>query len=169
MAFIFRKTCVISLDFHPSDKLQILFIVSISYCKYNMGNKSEVHDMPSSYALKDVDTLAQAAAERFADEALHKYYLNYYKNYYAQQMGTDSPAQPSLTNAGAVAAQLAMQQQINTVETPAFSMPSENDGKKYRKYLFHFIHIYAAKLANSACLQFVYRAGNKIVIFLHCI
>lgn len=95
-----------------------------------MGNVKEVHELPSSYTPGDMDKLADVAAKRFADDALHKYYANYYRNYYAQQMAKNLVVQDIVTKPV-----LTMQPKLNPIQTPAFSMPSETDGKTYRKYL----------------------------------
>ncbi|CAG9816598.1 unnamed protein product [Phaedon cochleariae] len=127
--------------------------VILSYCKYNMGDTKKAYSqadsdafpnagVPSTYAMTDVDSLAEYAARRYAkspQEYLH--YIEYYRAFFAQQISSGQSItlqenQMDAANAAAAVAQSAIQQ-LNANKsyydggTAAAATPTGTDGKKY--------------------------------------
>ncbi|XP_050314688.1 RNA-binding protein 5-like [Anthonomus grandis grandis] len=124
----------------------------ISYCKYNMGDTRKAYSqvdhaafpnasIPQTYALADVDSLAEYSATRYAktpDEYTH--YYNYYRQFFTQQINEGNSItlhnenQMDAANAAAAVAQAAIQQMQATktyYEPSQMQMPTGTDGKRY--------------------------------------
>ncbi|KAG5881075.1 hypothetical protein JTB14_020405 [Gonioctena quinquepunctata] len=126
--------------------------VILSYCKYNMGNTKKAysqvyHDafpnaaVPSTYAMADVDCLAEYAARQYAKTPQeYMYYIEYYRNFFTQQISSGNSItlqenQMDAANAAAAVAQSAIQQ-LNASKSyydpdMAMTIPTGTDGKKY--------------------------------------
>jgi RNA-binding protein 5/10 len=126
--------------------------VILSYCKYNMGDNKKAYSqadnaafpnasVPSTYAMTDVESLAEYAARRYAktpNEYMH--YIEYYRNYFTQQISAGNSItlhqenQMDAANAAAAVAQSAIQQMHankNFYDTTHMSIPNGTDGKRY--------------------------------------
>lgn len=99
--------------------------------------------VPSTYAMTDVESLAEYAANRYAktpQEYIH--YVMYYKEYFTQQISAGNSItlqqdnQMDAANAAAAVAQSAIQQ-VNATksmyDTTQRAIPTGVDGKRYRK------------------------------------
>nr|XP_023020760.1 RNA-binding protein 5 [Leptinotarsa decemlineata] len=125
--------------------------VILSYCKYNMGDTKKAYSqadheafpnaaIPSTYAMTDVDSLAEYAARRYAKTPQeYMQYIEYYRNYFSQQISSGNSItlqenQMDAANAAAALAQSAIQQ-LNANKTyydpGAVTLPTGTDGKKY--------------------------------------
>lgn len=126
--------------------------VILSYCKYQMGDNKRAYSeaenvafpnaaVPSTYAMTDVDSLAEYAANRYAktpQEYIH--YVMYYKEYFTQQISAGNSItlqqdnQMDAANAAAAVAQSAIQQ-VNATksmyDTSQRAIPTGIDGKRY--------------------------------------
>ncbi|KAL3289360.1 hypothetical protein HHI36_022796 [Cryptolaemus montrouzieri] len=126
--------------------------VILSYCKYQMGDNKRAYSeaenvafpnagIPSTYAMTDVDSLAEYAANRYAkspQEYVH--YVMYYKEYFSQQISAGNSItlhqdnQMDAANAAAAVAQSAIQQ-VNATKSMYDStqraIPTGLDGKRY--------------------------------------
>ncbi|XP_044765450.1 RNA-binding protein 5-like isoform X2 [Coccinella septempunctata] len=126
--------------------------VILSYCKYQMGDNKRAYSeaenvafpnaaIPSTYAMTDVDSLAEYAANRYAktpQEYIH--YVMYYKEYFTQQISAGNSItlhqdnQMDAANAAAAVAQSAIQQ-VNATksmyDTSQRTIPTGVDGKRY--------------------------------------
>lgn len=135
----------------------------LSYCKYNMGDTKNVFTQPDSaqssleatasipttYALSDVDSLAEYSASRYAKNAVeYQQYLDYYKSYFTQQINAGNSVtlhqenQMDAANAAAAVAQSAIQQ-MNANKTffdsTHMSIPNGTDGKRYCEWFCFFL------------------------------
>ncbi|XP_018322583.1 RNA-binding protein 5-A isoform X2 [Agrilus planipennis] len=125
--------------------------VIISYCKYKMGDTKKAYDQaesaafpnaaqPSTYALSDVDRLAEYSASRYAKTVVeyHQFY-DYYKTYFTHQINnghsiTLQENQMDAANAAAAVAQSAIQQMQASktfYDSTHMTVPTGTDGKKY--------------------------------------
>lgn len=135
----------------------VFFAVILSYCKYNMGDTKKAYSqadhaafpnasVPSTYAMTDVDSLAEYAARRYAktpQEYMH--YIEYYRAFFTQQITAGNSItlhqenQMDAANAAAAVAQSAIQQMNankSFYDNTHLVVPTGTDGKKYRKYFF---------------------------------
>lgn len=114
--------------------------------------------VPSTYAMTDVDSLAEYAARRYAktpQEYMH--YIEYYRSYFTQQISAGNSItlhqenQMDAANAAAAVAQSAIQQMNankSFYDNTHIAIPTGTDGKKYRKYIIHlFIHLLNCQLS----------------------
>lgn len=148
----------------------ICFTVTISYCKYNMGDTRDVYEQgastafpnagqPSMYTLNDVDSLAEYSAGRYAKTAEeYQHYLEYYRTYFTQQISEGNTItlhqdnQMDSANAAAAVAQSAIQQiqaSRSYYETNQVNLPSGTDNKRYRKCTSY--NVMAINLTNLFC------------------
>ncbi|KAJ8930870.1 hypothetical protein NQ314_016290 [Rhamnusium bicolor] len=128
--------------------------VILSYCKYNMGDTKKAYSqadhaafpnasIPSTYAMTDVDSLAEYAARRYAktpQEYMH--YIEYYRGFFTQQISAGNSItlhqenQMDAANAAAAVAQSAIQQMNankSYYDNTHIVVPNGTDGKKYQK------------------------------------
>ncbi|CAH1103412.1 unnamed protein product [Psylliodes chrysocephalus] len=125
--------------------------VILSYCKYNMGDTKKAYSqadheafpnaaVPSTYAMTDVDSLAEYAARRYAKTPQeYMSYIEYYRNFFSQQISAGNSItlqenQMDAANAAAAVAQSAIQQLAANKTTPTYYEqvpPSGTDCKKY--------------------------------------
>ncbi|XP_057655336.1 RNA-binding protein 5-like isoform X1 [Diorhabda carinulata] len=126
--------------------------VIISYCKYNMGDTKKAYSqadheafpnaaVPSTYAMTDVDSLAEYAARRYAKSPQeYMQYIDYYRSFFTQQISAGNSItlqenQMDAANAAAAVAQSAIQQLNANKTTPSYydvqQTPTGTDGKKY--------------------------------------
>lgn len=126
--------------------------VILSYCKYNMGDTKKAYSqadhaifpnaaVPSTYAMTDVDSLAEYAARRYAktpQEYMH--YIEYYRGFFTQQISAGNSItlhqenQMDAANAAAAVAQSAIQQMNankSYYDNTHMVVPNGTDGKKY--------------------------------------
>ncbi|XP_060515773.1 RNA-binding protein 5-like [Cylas formicarius] len=126
--------------------------VILSYCKYNMGDTKKAYStadqaafpnaaVPATYAMTDVDSLAEYAARRYAktpEEYVH--YIEYYRQYFTQQISAGNSItlhnenQMDAANAAAAVAQSAIQQMHASksfYDNTHLAIPTGTDGKKY--------------------------------------
>ncbi|CAH0562555.1 unnamed protein product [Brassicogethes aeneus] len=126
--------------------------VILSYCKYNMGDTKKAYSqadnaafpnaaVPSTYAMTDVDNLAEYAAKRYA-KTPQEYvsYIEYYRSYFSQQISAGHTItlhqgnQMDAANAAAAVAQSAIQQ-MNANKTfydsTHINIPNGTDNKRY--------------------------------------
>lgn len=126
--------------------------VILSYCKYNMGDTSKPYSqddneafpnaaVPSTYAMADVDGLAEYASRRYA-KTPQEYinYISYYRDYFSKQISSGQSItlqenQMDAVNAAAAVAQAAIQQ-MNASNSNAYNntqaaLPTGTDGIKY--------------------------------------
>ena len=97
----------------------------------------------TTYALSDVDKLAEYSAHRYAtNETEFQMYLDYYKGYFTQQITAGNSItlnqdnQMDAANAAAAVAQSAIQQMHANktfFDTTHISIPNGTNGKRYRK------------------------------------
>lgn len=125
----------------------------LSFCKYQMGDPRKAYSdannvafpnasVPSTYAMADVESLAEYAATRYAktpDEYMH--FLMYYRDYFTQQINAGNTItlhqdnQMDAANAAAAVAQSAIQQRNASKSMHDRGMqiqiPNGLDGKIY--------------------------------------
>lgn len=126
-------------------------VVTVSYCKYNMGDTEKAHEQalqaafpnasqPSTYVLSDVNKLAEYAASRYAKTVLeYQQYFEYYKNYFSEQISagnciTLQNNQTDATNVAAAVAQAAIQRTQANKNLYAVSQVSVPDGTETTQY-----------------------------------
>ncbi|XP_049817180.1 RNA-binding protein 5 isoform X2 [Aethina tumida] len=126
--------------------------VILSYCKYNMGDTKKAYSqvdsaafpnasVPSTYAMTDVESLAEYAARRYAKTPQeYMSYIEYYRSYFTQQISAGHTItlhqenQMDAANAAAAVAQSAIQQMNANktfFDTTHMAIPSGTDGKRY--------------------------------------
>lgn len=100
--------------------------------------------VPSTYAMTDVESLAEYAARRYAKTPTdYMQYIDYYRSYFTQQISAGNSItlhqenQMDAANAAAAVAQSAIQQMHankNFYDTTHMSIPNGTDGKRYSKF-----------------------------------
>nr|CAH7735283.1 unnamed protein product [Callosobruchus chinensis] len=125
----------------------------ISYCKYNMGDTRRAYSqadheafpnapVSSTYAMADVDSLAEYSARQYAKSPQEfKNYLEYYRSYFSQQISSGHSItlhqdnQMDAANAAAAVAQSAIQQVHASKHyyegATSSNTPTGTDGKRY--------------------------------------
>nr|CAH7766603.1 unnamed protein product [Callosobruchus chinensis] len=100
---------------------------------------------PSTYAMADVDRLAEYSARQYAKSPQEfKNYLEYYRSYFSQQISSGHSTtlhqdnQMDAANAAAAVAQSAIQQ-VNASKhyyegATSSNTPTGTDGKRYREF-----------------------------------
>ncbi|XP_044730433.1 RNA-binding protein 5 [Chrysoperla carnea] len=124
-------------------------LVSISYCKYRMGDVNQIFPQVAfsntttaqTYTMNDLNALADYSASRYAKTPeQYQHYYEYYKNYFSQQISQGATIslaqdnQANSVNAAAAVAHAAMQQRqrkLNADKSGAFTIPTGTDGRKY--------------------------------------
>lgn len=97
--------------------------------------------VPSTYAMTDVESLAEYAARRYAKTpAEYMHYIEYYRNFFTQQISAGNSItlhqenQMDAANAAAAVAQSAIQQMHankSFYDTTHMTIPNGTDGKRY--------------------------------------
>nr|CAH7724205.1 unnamed protein product [Callosobruchus chinensis] len=163
----------------PVKKMKIEKQMIISYCKYNMGDTRRAYSqadheafpnapVPSTYAMADVDTLAEYSARRYAKSPQEfKNYLEYYRSYFSQQISSGHSItlhqdnQMDAANAAAAVAQSAIQQ-VNASK----HYYEENSGYHYDQSTGLYYDSNSGYYWNTSIQQYLYFDNEKMTYLL---